>query len=732
MRATSLSGVRSLRDRAASERPHSRCACLLLLGSLLIGTAHAADIRPLLHDAQTQYAQSHFEQALKLYRQAADMAGADASVDYNMGLCHLKLGDGDKAIQLFEGVASRADVKPSVRRDASYNMGVVRVTVARQRLEKLMAPATQPSDARPDEQKQIEELQAVAAEFLRGIAAFKQSQQIEPDADTEHNIRAARIMRRDVLGMLKKLTEEKAKEDMLKDPRAHLDALLLEQARQAGISRHFVMKPPEDPVMARQARRAAIRLQRQTMEQTGTFADHLAQFREQAKTTSEPTTRGTAGATETPREKLYHTVAVKLKPATDAMRDACAFCLDGQMESTYKQQREALDTMRAAATLFPLEPAQALARWRTEQAALMKLVSGIESKEHWLRDPLLGEVAVPADAKWESKDTALYDMQDQIGKGLARLAQQARYIATTTQPSGSEHTEEAKKNPALDPKLNAKLADILEAAATPQAECLSAIAETKKAATTTAQQQIAELIDKALNLFPKSIEERLAELIVRQSRLNAETQAEAGETKPADKHADPSLLARVRELTARLKSAIFRTKPADTARDIGEKQRDIRKETVAVAGEVKKQIPRKTSPQGAAGPTPQGSQSPQVQAYIEAGKHIEKADFEMATAVEGLDKAVVENSLKPLQSEGPVQPAQANAVDELTKALAALRPPENQPQRDKQNQQKQQQKKQQRQDKQDIRREVEQQDNEREKAKRELYKVRPREVIKNW
>jgi len=713
--------------------PSSLARRLLFLGIVvsIAGAGRAVradDVGTVLREAQAEYAQSHFERALKLYRQAADMAGADASVDYNMGLCHLKLGDGDKAITLFEGVASRADTRPAVRRDAFYNIGVVRVTAARQRLEKLLAPATQPSDPKPDEQKRIEELQAVAAELLRGILALRQSQRIELSPDTEQNIRAARIMRRDVLGLVKKATEEKAKKDMLDDPRAYLDALIREQVRQSGITRLVVMKPPEDPVLARQARRAAIRLQRQTLEQVGTFADHLAQFREQAKTTSAPATQA---AVETPREMLYHAVAAKLKPAGDAMRDACAFCLEGQMDSAYRQQRQAVEAMRTAAAIFPLEPAQALARWRTEQAELIRLVSGIESDEHWLRDPLLGDVPVPAGAQWDAKDTALYDVQDQIGRGLARLAVQARSIAATSRPAASESPGQAPANPALDRELNRKLADVLEKAAAPQADCLAAVAARRKAQTLAAQKRIAEIIDAALELFPKSVEQRLAELIVRQARLNAETQAEAGDTRPTDRSADASLMARVRELTAKLKAAVFRTKPSEAAAGIAGRQRDIRQETVAVAAEVKKKIPTNVAAQPPAAPGTHGTQPPQVQAYIEAGKHLDKADLEMATAIEGLEKAVVENSLKPMQSEGPVQPAQATALEELKKALAALQPPENKPPQDGQDRPKQPPPQKQP-DKQDVRRELERQDNERERAQRELYSMKPREVIKDW
>ncbi len=688
----------------------------------------AADVRPLLLDAQKQYADGRYEQALKLYRQAADAAGGDAAIDYNSGLCHLRLGDGDKAIQQFEAVASRAEAPPSLRRDAFYNLGVVRVTATRQRLEALLAPATQPTDRKPapDDPANIEALQTIAAEFLRGIAAFKNSEQIEPSPDTAHNIRAARILRRNVLGLLKKAVEARARKDMLDDPRAFLEALALEQNRQAGLSRFLIIRPPEDPGAARQARRAAIRLQRQTLEQTGTFADHLEQFREQAPTTQPA---GTQPAADTPREKLYRAAAGALKPAMTAMKDACAFFLDGRTDSAHAQQRAALDAIRTAIAMFPVEPDRALAQLRIRQAELTKLVSGITAPEHWLRDPLVGQADPPPGAAWEPKNTALYDGQHQIGEDLARLAAQCRHVATASRPVGSEGPGGPPPPPAMDRELNTRLADLLEPAAAPQAECLRAIVDRRKDAVLAAQKRIAEIIDAALDLFPKSIEQRLAELIVRQARLNGEVRSEAGEAPANAKDAAGAILDKVRELTAKLKSAILRSRPADVAGRFAEQQRDIRQETAAVGTEIRKKIPTAGSqPSGA----PPSGREQEAQAYIEAGKHVEKADFEMLAAAEGLDRAVVENSLRPLRADGPVQRPQATALEELRKALAALRPPESQPQQQDQDQKKDDRQQQRQPERQDVRRAVEQQENEREKAMRELYKVRPREVLKDW
>ena len=59
---------------------------------------------------------------------------------YNIGLCHVRLADGDKAVEHFERAASEADALPLVRRDALFNLGVLRAQVARQRLEALSTP----------------------------------------------------------------------------------------------------------------------------------------------------------------------------------------------------------------------------------------------------------------------------------------------------------------------------------------------------------------------------------------------------------------------------------------------------------------------------------------------------------------------------------------------------------------------------------------------------------------
>ncbi len=705
----------------------------IVLGAMYLvpgGTAVSAEIRSTLVDAQEQFEQGHHEQALKLYKQADEAEPGHAAVAYNIGLCHLNLGDAEKAMQQFERVASQAGVSRRLRRDAFYNIGLVRASGARERLNGLLAPASRPADqVPPDAPANIEKLQQIADDLLRAIAALKESKAIEPGDETEHNIRAARITRRNVLGLLRQAMEEKEKQDMLDDPRAYLEALIFEQYRQVGLTRYLVLNPPAEPARSRAARRAAVRLQRKIMERTAMLADNLAQFRE--VTEESPTPPATQPADKTPRETIYHAAAGQLdKAAIVSQRDACAFLLDGEVNEAHDKQFTALDEMHAALYLFPLNPAQTLVKARTGQAQLKELVETIESDKDWLRDPLLAEATIPDDAEWEPDKTAIHYRQLQISNVLALLHLQCQYIAAMSQPANEPAPASEQENPLLDPELNARLAEVLAGADELREPCLSAIAAKDKDAALAAQAKMLEIIDAALELLPKTIEQRIAELIVRQARLNEEVKAEVGEANPDAGNESVSPLQKIRKWAARLKSKLFDTPAGEGARMLRGQQEDIQSETTGVNDEIRQQIPSGTTTQPGASPPPAGTQSPQVQAYIEASKHLADADTEMGAAIRGFDKAVVENSSRPMRADGPVQTAQTRALEELVRALAALQPPENQPQENGQDQQDRQQ--QQRQDNQDVQREVDRLDRERERAMQELYQKRPRTVIKDW
>ena len=260
---------------------------------------------------------------------------------------------------------------------------------------------------------------------------------------------------------------------------------------------------------------------------------------------------------------------------------------------------------------------------------------------------------------------------------------------------------------------------------------MSSLEEQEQKTTMAQQEELATIIDEALQLLPKSLVQKLAQLVQRQAQLNEDIQALTGTAGENTSKVASALLGKVKQFAADLKSRILNTKPADSAAAKRDVQKKIHTNTLAVSEEIKTQIPSGAPTQ--AGPA--GHDQAQVQALIEASKHLEPADFEMLTAIEGLDKAVIEESLRPLRAEGPVQTAQAKALEALIKALMALQPPDQQQPQDKQDQQDQQEDQEQdpqQQDHQDVQRAVEQVDKQRERAQRELYKKKQQTVIKDW
>ncbi|NLE57087.1 MAG: tetratricopeptide repeat protein [Planctomycetes bacterium] len=739
-RAASHGGIRSAFRNHEDENPPGRrpqkgfWGQRLLLISWLLAMPLAsarADIRPLLLDAEGQFTQNRFEQALKLYKQADEAEPDHPAVWYNMGLCHMELGDGDKAIQQFEKAASQSGVPAYLKQDAFYNIGLARAASARQKLNDLMAPATQPTDRKPapDDPANIENLKKIADEFLLAIAAFRQARDVGPDDDTEHNIRAARIIRRNVLGLLQRAAEAKEKEDILKDPRAYLESLIAEQDQQVSLTRYLVIRPPDDPGAVRHARRTAIRGQRKLMERTGELADQLAQYRQQqadapAPSASQPSTQP---AEQTPLEKAYRAASAQLRKAVDSQKDACAFLLDGEIKPGWDKQFAALEQMYGALFLYPLEPAPALAKAKAVQQMLRELVAEVKKTTDWLSDPLLGDVEWPKDAEWDADKTSIFVQQAVVGGTLAMLQNQFRFLST--RPADEEQApQEQQENPMLDRELNEKLSKIMEPAPETSQRCLKAIMDRNRKDTLAAQDELLKMIDEAMELLPRTVEQRLQELIAKQAELNSQVKAESGD-ESADESTKPSPLDEIRKWAAELKTRLLAPRASKVADGFRERQEKIQKDGGKAAAQIREEIPAEAASQPAGAPPT--SQPSRVQALIEAGKHVAADDEQMTQAIEGLNRASVENSRKPLKSGGPVQVPQAKALEELVKALMALQPPQSQPQDDQQDQQDRQQQEQQR-DRQEIQREIEQAEKQRQEAERQLHQRRPRTVIKDW
>lgn len=691
------------------------------------GMVWAEEAGELVRAAQAQYEQNHFEQALKLYKQVRDEGKGDDAVDYNIALCHLRLGDTEQAITRFEAVSTRIEAADSLRADAFYNIGVTRARAAKSRWEAILAPSTQPSpDGEPQAKEvAVEELEKIADDFLRAISAFKRARELQPNEEIEHNITAARILRRNVLGRIQQAREEAEKEDMLDDPRGYLEKLIDQQALQVGLGRFVVMATPEDATELRQIRRSAVRMQRQIMEETDRFAGALAQFKESADANPAAPPASTQPSEPTPREQVYQKVAQTLDKAVTAQRDACAYLLDGELAEGQEQEYQAMEAMVEAAYYLPQQPDQALAAAYTMQTPLQEQAKAIEEPNGWLGDPAVGEVEFEGQFDWPADKTAYHFNQQRVWRTLNVLQQRCAYLATTSQPAESQQPspQGQQQNPLLDPELNKKLAQVLAKADEPGNQALQAIVERDKEAWLGAQQKIMKVIEEAADLLPKSLTQRLAELIRQQAMLNEQTQSEAGDKQEDAQTQD--LLGKVQDLATRLKNKLFKRKPADVAAGLSKNQQKIYDSTLEVHEELKKMIPSGQAP--AVG----GGQDAKVQSYIQAGRHLEEAELEMLTATEGLDKAAVQNSLQPIKAEGPVQVAQQKALEALLKALQTLQDPQQEQEQEQQQKQDQQQQQEQQQQ-QDRRRQVEQMDRQREEARRQLHQKKPRTVIKDW
>ena len=468
------------------------------------------------------------------------------------------------------------------------------------------------------------------------------------------------------------------------------------------------------------------------MDRTATLIAHLEQFTE---TAADPAV-ATQPAELSPREQVYRAVAQRLTPAIEHQRDACAFLLDGEVEATHEQQRDALTVLREAEALFPIDPMPALGRWLTRLRELTAFVEATASRADWLGDPLLppaaeapGAASAPATASatLEPDDVPLYDLQDEIGRGIVRLTAQAQAIAAQAQATTSAPAQPAGEpaDPRTDPALNQQLAEVLAAAAQPQTRALDAILATDQGAATSAQGELGDVLVRALDLFPKSIEQRLRALIARQAQHNVAVAVAGGDDQGADDQAaKPSWRVLADTLAAKLKALL--TSPAKLAEGLASAQELIEGDTRQVESDLKE---RATAAAGQGGA---GTQDPQVQAFIQAGRHVEEADRHMLEAAEEIKRAAVESALDRLAKDGPVQTAQRVALEELVKALEALNPDQQQDQQDPQQDDQNQEEQPQPQPRQDIRRAMERLDREREKAERQINRKRRPTVIKDW
>lgn len=136
-----------MKARAYSARLR-RCT-VVVIGALLVSIAPPASAKPkpkgpnpeavaAFEDGQAEFSQANYEAALAAFRRAAEIQPAPA-LWYNIGLCHLRLGEFEAAIEALETYLREAD--PPDRADVEHML-----EQAREDLEASRRPNTEEND----------------------------------------------------------------------------------------------------------------------------------------------------------------------------------------------------------------------------------------------------------------------------------------------------------------------------------------------------------------------------------------------------------------------------------------------------------------------------------------------------------------------------------------------------------------------------------------------------------
>ncbi|MHC4219506.1 MAG: tetratricopeptide repeat protein [Planctomycetota bacterium] len=122
---------------------------------VLLAAAQPATAPDLLQSAQDAFTTERYQEALDHYDQLRELYPQEAGIPYNMGVAAYRLGDLQKAAELFDQARTLA-VDPALRARSAYNLGT---TAYRKSLEQPQDPnqaATQIDDATSDLKQALE------------------------------------------------------------------------------------------------------------------------------------------------------------------------------------------------------------------------------------------------------------------------------------------------------------------------------------------------------------------------------------------------------------------------------------------------------------------------------------------------------------------------------------------------------------------------------------------------
>jgi len=299
-----------------------RVLLLLLLGAHALWGASA---RSLVEEGNAAYEQERFEEALELYRQAAEAAPDAPEAHFNRGDALYRSGDHEGAVSAFERAAQLAQERGDDELEARsrYNLGNAFYQEGRKPLEF-------------DPQAAVESLE-------RSVRAYREALRIDPElAEAAENLELAKRALKEALvrrrsqpkggqggeqdELQKELSEQIERQKDLSKQSDELDKRKREDPRDEGTQQESEQLSEQQKELEQKSRELSEKMQEPSQQEAREQMEQARQRQQQAS--QQLQNQQTAEASESQRE-----AAERMQQALDA--------LEGQGREGEQQQAEA-------------------------------------------------------------------------------------------------------------------------------------------------------------------------------------------------------------------------------------------------------------------------------------------------------------------------------------------------------------------------------------------------------
>jgi len=508
----------------------------------LSGAAARADY---LSEGNAAYLAGEYDKAVSIYEKA-DSKDDFLTRKFNAGVALLKKGDRSGALRRFEEVSVEA--YGELKRAALFNIGYVHFQEGREIVRK--AEEAVSSGGAQDLDSLITRLSEAAKAYRSALAALRRID--KPGEAARRAVAVTKTALVAVLDRISRLVEEKRKrreEELLKNPPQLLKELIEREKRNRRLSRSLIDEPER-------VKRLACRRLKKAEAENRSLAEKLLNYvKNPPGAGSKQQPQGTQSPTSLSEHKRKEAVT-KLAEVLKEQREAeAAYARRSPREASPHHSR-AIEALRAVRALFPLD-VQALVKEGIEtQEAVLAATEDLDSA---------GERGRTSSKGTQAGSFILELLSDNVLKPIARLLspqmrrtvqelreeeEEVAWIGGVLSQATVQIPESASGPQAQKPQAGKENAEAKKIAETIRREggvCRKAAQEAadllKKAALTAAlkpQKEALNALKKIAELFPKppkSLEERLRELIERQQKAQdaAEGLRSLAEQAPAAK-----------------------------------------------------------------------------------------------------------------------------------------------------------------------------------------------------